>query len=69
MMANTRVRTRDRNRVNPVKYTFRCELRKTRHQQIQKPIKWATIVVAQGPSSWSMAEGCSLEFLCGVVSL
>ena len=28
MIANTRVRTRDRKRVNPVKYTFLCELRR-----------------------------------------
>lgn len=34
MMANTRVRTRDRKRVNPVKYTFRCELRRRRGKHV-----------------------------------
>lgn len=59
MIENTLVRTRDKKRVNPVKYTFLCELR-----------KGYIISNNRNPESKPMhstAKRCSLEFLRCVV--
>lgn len=72
IIAKTRVRTTDKKRVNPVKYTFRCALRSVKHVISNPSLGWPSNGHdhrAHSPAFVVDSKIYSLEFLCGVICL